>query len=215
MREETKSQRVVVVSNRLPVTLKRVGEGWQTKKTAGGLAAAMQPVLQRNDGIWIGWTGETSGTADGNRRAIVEDWGTRHRYFGVDLDPQTAHGFYEGIANQALWPLFHHFPSLLRFDPEHWTAYVRANEIFRDEIVKHLRPNDLVWIHDYHFLLLPQLLREAAPEVSIGFFLHVPFPRHQYSAFFPSGRSCCAVSWVQITWHFTRTDISRTSVLPC
>lgn len=176
MREETKSQRVVVVSNRLPVTLKRVGGAWQTKKTAGGLAAAMQPVLQQNDGIWIGWTGETSGTDDGNRRAIVEDWARQHRYFGVDLDAQTAHGFYEGIANQALWPLFHHFPSLMRFDPEHWNSYVKANETFRDEIVKHLRPNDLVWIHDYHFLLLPQMLREAAPEISIGFFLHVPFP---------------------------------------
>ncbi|HKY29326.1 MAG TPA: bifunctional alpha,alpha-trehalose-phosphate synthase (UDP-forming)/trehalose-phosphatase, partial [Pyrinomonadaceae bacterium] len=84
--------------------------------------------------------------------------------------------FYEGIANEALWPLFHHFPSLLRFEAEHWKAYVRANEIFRDEILKHLRPDDLVWIHDYHFLLLPQMLREVTPDISIGFFLHVPFP---------------------------------------
>jgi trehalose 6-phosphate synthase/phosphatase len=176
MSAETNNQRVIVVSNRLPVTLKRAGDSWQTRKTAGGLATAMQPVLQQNDGIWIGWTGETSGTNDEKRRAIVEDWARQHRYYGVDLDSQTAHGFYEGIANQALWPLFHHFPALMRFDSEHWKAYVKANETFRDEIVKHLRPNDLVWIHDYHFLLLPQMLREAAPEVAIGFFLHVPFP---------------------------------------
>ena len=176
MREETNSRRVVVVSNRLPVTLKRVGDVWQTRKTAGGLATAMQPVLQQNDGIWIGWTGETSSPNDETRRTIVEGWAREHRYYGVDLDRETAHGFYEGIANQALWPLFHHFPALMSFDPEHWKAYVKANETFRDEIVKHLRPNDLVWIHDYHFLLLPQMLREAAPEVPIGFFLHVPFP---------------------------------------
>ena len=136
----------------------------------------MHPILQGSDGIWIGWSGDTSEVTDEARKAILNEWADNHRYFPVDLDQKTANGFYEGIANQALWPLFHHFPSLLRFDPEHWKAYVRANEIFRDEILKHLRPDDLVWIHDYHFLLLPQMLREVAPDISIGFFLHVPFP---------------------------------------
>lgn len=64
----------------------------------------------------------------------------------------------------------------MQFDPDDWNAYVFANEAFRDEILKHLQPNDLVWIHDYHFLLLPQMLREAIPDITIGFFLHVPFP---------------------------------------
>jgi len=176
MSAETNNQRVIVVSNRLPVTLKRAGDSWQTKKTAGGLATAMQPVLQQRNGIWIGWSGETSGINDEKRRSIVKDWAKQYRYFAVDLDRDTARGFYEGIANQALWPLFHHFPSQVRFDPEDWKAYLKANETFRDEILKHLRPNDLVWVHDYHFLLLPQLLREAVPDISIGFFLHVPFP---------------------------------------
>jgi trehalose 6-phosphate synthase/phosphatase len=170
------NQRVIVVSNRLPVSLKRAGDNWHTKRTAGGLATAMHPILDQTDGIWIGWSGETSNSDNEKRRAVIEEWAKEHRYFSVDLDPETVQGFYEGIANQALWPLFHHFPSLLRFDPEHWKAYVRVNEIFRDEVLKHLRPNDLVWIHDYHFLLLPQMLREAAPGVSVGFFLHIPFP---------------------------------------
>jgi trehalose 6-phosphate synthase/phosphatase len=167
---------VIVVSNRLPVSLKRTGDNWHSRRTAGGLATAMDPILQKTKGIWLGWSGETSGSKDEKRSAIVEEWAREQRYFSIDLDAETAQGFYEGIANQALWPLFHHFPSMLRFDPEHWRAYVRVNEIFRDEILKHLRPNDLVWIHDYHFLLLPQMLREAVAEVSIGFFLHVPFP---------------------------------------
>ena len=136
----------------------------------------MNPILRGSEGMWIGWSGDTAETTDENRSAILKEWAEKHRYFAVDLDQETANGFYEGLANQALWPLFHHFPSLLRFDPEHWQAYVRANEKFRDEILKHLRPNDLVWIHDYHFLLLPQMLRELAPEIAIGFFLHVPFP---------------------------------------
>lgn len=173
---ETNNQRVIVVSNRLPVILKRAGDGWQSKRSAGGLATAMQPILQKTDGVWIGWSGESSESSDEKRNVIIEKWASEYRYFSVDLDKETVEGFYEGIANQALWPLFHHFPSMLRFNPEHWQAYVRVNEMFRDEILKHLRPNDLVWIHDYHFLVLPQLLREAEPGVSIGFFLHVPFP---------------------------------------
>jgi trehalose 6-phosphate synthase/phosphatase len=170
------SQRVVVVSNRLPVSLKRGGAIWHAKASAGGLATAMEPILRQSNGIWIGWSGETSANTDEGRSAVLREWADKYRYFAVDLDQETAQGFYEGIANQALWPLFHHFPSLLRFDPEDWHAYVRANEIFRDEILKHLRPDDLVWIHDYHFLLLPQMLRAVLPEISIGFFLHVPFP---------------------------------------
>ena len=136
----------------------------------------MHPILRGSDGMWIGWSGDTSEATDETRKAILKEWADKHRYFAVDLDEETAHGFYEGIANQALWPLFHHFPSLVRFDSAHWKAYVKANEIFRDEILKHVRPGDLVWIHDYHLLLLPQMLREVKPDISIGFFLHVPFP---------------------------------------
>jgi len=176
MNSSNNQQRVIVVSNRLPVNLKRGATLWHSKTTAGGLATAMLPILRATDGIWIGWSGDTSEASDETRDSIVKDWAEKHRYFAVDLDRETAQGFYEGIANQALWPLFHHFPSLVRFEPEHWKAYVRANEIFRDEILKHLRPGDLVWIHDYHFLLLPQMMREARSDASIGFFLHVPFP---------------------------------------
>ena len=176
MNTSTNKQRVIVVSNRLPVSLKRGGTLWHSKATAGGLATAMNPVLRDSNGIWIGWSGDTSQVSDESRRIIINEWAEKHNYFAVDLDQETAHGFYEGIANQALWPICHHFPSLLRFETSHWKAYVRANQTFRDEILKHLRPNDLVWIHDYHLLLLPQMLREVLPEISIGFFLHVPFP---------------------------------------
>lgn len=137
----------------------------------------MNPLLHQSNGIWIGWTGETTGgNKDEKRTALIDGWAKQHRYFAVDLDPEIARGYYEGIANEVLWPLLHHFPSLMRFDPADWNAYQTANEIFCAEILKHLRPDDLVWIHDYHFLLLPQMLREAVPDASIGFFLHVPFP---------------------------------------
>jgi trehalose 6-phosphate synthase/phosphatase len=169
-------KRVIVVSNRLPHTLKRVGDGWRTEKSAGGLATALNPILQETNGLWIGWSGDASGISDEKQLNVLSRWASRDRYIAVNLPPDTARGFYEGYSNGTLWPLFHNFPSLLRFDPDQWEAYVRANKIFRDVILKHYRPGDLIWIHDYHLMLLPQLIREAAPEAGIGFFLHIPFP---------------------------------------
>jgi len=176
LNESSNHPRVVVVSNRLPVALKRAGESWRVEKGAGGLATAMHPILKRTNGIWIGWSGESSGIFDEKRRQIVQRWAERDRYHAIDLPAETAHGFYDGYSNVSLWPLFHHFPFIVKFKPDEWRAYVEANQIFRDELVKHLRPDDAVWIHDYHLMLLPQMLREVAPQARIGFFLHIPFP---------------------------------------
>jgi trehalose 6-phosphate synthase/phosphatase len=168
--------RLVVVSNRLPVTLKRAGEGWRTERSAGGLATAMGPLLARTRGIWIGWSGDTSEARDAKREEIVTRWAREQRYFAVDLPKKVAEGFYEGFSNQTVWPLFHYFPILLKYDASNWRAYREANERFRDVVLGHARPGDLVWVHDYQLMLLPRLLREAAPDINVGFFLHIPFP---------------------------------------
>jgi trehalose 6-phosphate synthase/phosphatase len=168
--------RLVVVSNRLPFTLKRAGDGWRTERSTGGLATAMGPLLRQSGGIWVGWSGDATDLEDPRRRRLLERWATQEGYFAVDLPDDVARGFYEGFSNQALWPLFHHFPILLNFDPADWRAYREANERFRDELVKRLRPGDAVWVHDYQLMLLPALLREAVPGARVGFFLHIPFP---------------------------------------
>ena len=166
----------MVVSNRLPVTLKRSGQTWRTEHSAGGLATAMTPILKATGGIWIGWDGDASGVWDEKRHSVLQQWSEGDGYIAVELPPEVASGFYDGFSNQALWPLLHHFTSLMKFDPSHWDAYVEANKRFRDVVLKHLQPGDLIWVHDYQLMLLPQMLREAAPEANIGFFLHVPFP---------------------------------------
>lgn len=173
---ESEQNRVVVVSNRLPLTLRRAGSTWRTEYSSGGLATAMQPILRRTGGIWIGWHGDTSGQADEKRQAVISRWRDRDGYIAIDIPPETAHGFYDGFANQALWPLLHQFQTLVKLNPDDWQAYVDANTRFRDAILAELQPSDLVWIHDYQLMLLPRMLREAAPEANIGFFLHVPFP---------------------------------------
>ena len=110
------------------------------------------------------------------RRAVLAEWAEKEHYFAVDLPEDVAAGFYEGYANQTLWPVFHNFPSQLKFDAKGWESYVEANRIFCDAVVDRYKPGDLIWVHDYHLMLLPQMLRDSLPDAAIGFFLHIPFP---------------------------------------
>jgi trehalose 6-phosphate synthase/phosphatase len=173
----TTSNRLIVISNRLPATLRAKSAGaWRAQKSSGGLAAAMNPVLKRRGGVWIGWPGDSSGIGDPARQEILDTWKSADGLMPVEMPPDIADHFYKGYANQTLWPLFHHLPSRLTFDPQGWAAYSTANMLFRDEVVRNYREGDLLWVHDYQLMLLPKLLREALPRAAIGFFLHIPFP---------------------------------------
>ncbi len=156
--------------------IQNTASGWRAEHSSGGLATAMNPILQRSRGLWIGWPGSSEDIDNPKRQQIIETWATRNRLIAVDLPPAMAHDFYEGYANQTLWPLFHYFPSRLVFDPKGWAAYAAANERFRDVTIRNYREGDVIWIHDYQLMLLPKLLREALPNARIGFFLHIPFP---------------------------------------
>jgi trehalose 6-phosphate synthase/phosphatase len=136
----------------------------------------MSPFLRKGGGDWIGWAGDTGEQDSPERSAILVEWAEKERCFAVELPAEVAAGFYEGYANQTLWPVFHNFPSQLRFDAKSWEAYVEANRIFADKVVERYKPNDLIWVHDYHLMLLPQMLRDKLPDAAIGFFLHIPFP---------------------------------------
>jgi trehalose 6-phosphate synthase/phosphatase len=168
--------RIIVVSNRLPLTLKKTEHGWDTTRSSGGLASAMNPLLGKTGGEWIGWAGDGGGENSQKRQTILAEWAKTDHYFAVDLPKDVADGFYEGYANQTLWPVFHNFPSQLKFDAKHWESYVEANRIFCEAVVDRYRPNDRIWVHDYHLMLLPQMLRERLPDAAVGFFLHIPFP---------------------------------------
>ena len=169
-------KRLVVVSNRLPWTLRRDHGGWRASPSAGGLVTALGPVVKATGGIWIGWPGTSPRLPNGAWSQILEQWEREHGYVAVDLPRATAEHFYQGYANRTLWPLFHQFPSRMEFAPEGWEAYVEANGRFCDVVCSRLRTGDTVWVHDYHLMLLPRLLRERAPETPVGFFLHIPFP---------------------------------------
>src|ERR1700758_5029128 len=115
--------RLVVVSNRLPLTLHKNSHGhWVTLKNSGGLVTALSALLRKTKGIWIGWSGETESECDQGRRAIVKEWAEFDDHFAVDLPAEVAAGFYEGYSNQTLWPVFHYFPSRLKFYAKAWEA---------------------------------------------------------------------------------------------
>ncbi len=168
--------RLIVVSNRLPLTLRKTDDGWKTERSSGGLASAMNPLLRKDGGDWIGWAGVAGEQDQESRRTVLEEWAEKDRCFAVELPEDVAKGFYEGYANQTLWPVFHNFPSKLKFESKSWEAYVEANRIFSQAVAERYKPNDLIWVHDYHLILLPQMLREQLPDAAIGFFLHIPFP---------------------------------------
>jgi trehalose 6-phosphate synthase/phosphatase len=175
----------VVISNRLPVKLQAHAEGWRAERSSGGLATAMNPILQRGGGSWIGWPGSSTAIGDPRRQEILDRWTREDRLIPVELAPETARHFYEGYANQTLWPLFHYFPSRITFDPHGWAAYREANELFRNVAVHNYHPGDVIWVHDYQLMLLPRLLREAIPDARIGFFLHIPFPSSEVFRILP------------------------------
>ncbi len=182
------SSRLIVVSNRLPVALVREGDEWRTKRSAGGLATAMDPILKRAGGVWIGW----SGAQEEESKEALELLRQEQSCIAVDLPADLLEKFYEGYANQALWPLFHSFSSKLQFDSENWNAYIEANNRFCSAVVEEFRPGDRIWVHDYHLMLLPSMLREKIPDAAIGFFLHIPFPGSDVFSILPRGEELLA-----------------------
>jgi len=145
----------------------------------------MNPLLQKSGGDWIGWAGTGNEENQESRRRELDEWAEKDRCFAVEMPQDVATGFYEGYANQTLWPVFHDFPSQLRFEANTWDAYVEANHIFAAAVAARYKRNDLIWVHDYHLILLPQMLRNRLPDAAIGFFLHIPFPSSEIFPILP------------------------------
>ncbi len=165
--------RVLLVSNRLPVTLTNGEGGLQVHPSSGGLATALASVHDAGDSLWFGWPGLVEGVPEAEvARALVP-----HRAVPIHITPAEVKAYYDGYCNGVLWPLSHYLLEKVRFDDvDDWPAYHAVNERFADAVASHWRPGDLIWVHDYHLTLLPSMLRYRCPGARIGFFLHVPFP---------------------------------------
>ena len=174
--QKVAEHKTIVVSNRLPLKLSNQGGKIRSVPSTGGLATGMKSVHEDGNGLWIGWSGIAEEELDVVGEEAVEDILEEQNCAGVSLTREEVEKFYLGFSNNALWPLFHYFLEYARYDENEWEVYKRVNYKFADVVCANLEDGDSVWIHDYQLLLLPELIRERCPNVSIGFFLHIPFP---------------------------------------
>lgn len=168
-------KRLVIVSNRLPVSVKKDGGRWKVAPSAGGLVTALGPVLRNRGGKWIGWPG-VEHSAEVERVLERETAGIGYDLVPVSLDQDEVDNYYYGFSNEILWPLFHNLQSLCHYHPDYWQYYQSVNRKFGDTLMEHLQSNDLVWVNDYQLMTLAHFLREEDMRGLLGFFLHIPFP---------------------------------------
>lgn len=161
---------LVVVANRLPVDV-TVGEDGEPSwtRSPGGLVTALEPVVQRSDGAWVGW----GGSADLELDPFDAD---DMRLVPVKLSEDDLTYYYEGFSNDTLWPLYHDVIQPPTFHRQWWDAYQRVNRRFAHAAAAQAAPGATVWVHDYQLQLVPKFLRELRPDVRIGYFHHIPFP---------------------------------------
>ena len=169
----------VTVANRLPVDVTVLDDGTiESERAPGGLVTALAPIMQENHGAWVGWPGSPDldlepFDADGMRLVPVK------------LTPADLEDYYEGFANDTLWPLFHDVIAPPAFHREWWDAYRRVNERFAKAAAGVAAPGATVWVHDYQLQLVPSMLRALRPDLRIGYFHHIPFPPWEIFAQLP------------------------------
>jgi len=175
--------KTIIVSNRLPVKISKTEEGYQLTPSEGGVATGLDSV-HKNGNKWIGWPG-TEVSAPHDREQVSAQLADMN-LIPVFLDQEEINQYYEGFSNDVLWPIFHYYVSTYTvYKQSNWEYYNAVNQKFRDIILQIAEPGDVIWIHDYQLLLLPALVRNEMPDVSIGFFLHIPFPSHELFRMLP------------------------------
>ncbi|EFQ97414.1 alpha,alpha-trehalose-phosphate synthase 1 [Nannizzia gypsea CBS 118893] len=180
--------RLLLVSNRLPITISRSSQGkYESSMSSGGLVSGLSGLSKTTKFQWYGWPGleVPFDEVDIFKKKLKEDYNA----VPVFIDNDLADRHYNGFSNSILWPLFHYHPGDITFDESAWEAYQEANRLFAQAIARDVKDGDLVWVHDYHLMLLPSMLREeigdSKKDVKIGFFLHTPFPSSEIYRILP------------------------------
>uniref|UniRef100_A0A8H7NIU7 Glycosyltransferase family 20 protein n=1 Tax=Bionectria ochroleuca TaxID=29856 RepID=A0A8H7NIU7_BIOOC len=180
--------RLLLLSNRLPITIKRSEDGsYSFSMSSGGLVTGLSGLSKTTSFQWYGWPGleVPENEAEDMTKRLKDEYGA-HPVF---IDDELADRHYNGFSNSILWPLFHYHPGEITFDESAWDAYQEVNRLFAKAVIKDVQDGDLIWVHDYHLMLLPQMLREeignTKKNVRIGFFLHTPFPSSEIYRILP------------------------------
>jgi trehalose 6-phosphate synthase/phosphatase len=186
--------RLIIISNRLPFSVDRDGDKVSVRQSSGGLVSAIKSYFENTsekektitEKLWVG----VADFPQEDWRVVEKEQNEKGDFEVLPLfafsDKQLYEDYYNGFSNSVLWPLFHYFSSLAEYKTNYFEAYMKVNLFFADQLTPILRPDDIIWIHDYQLMLLPQLLRGENPELSIGFFLHIPFPSYEIFRLLPT-----------------------------
>jgi trehalose 6-phosphate synthase/phosphatase len=177
--------KTILVSNRLPVSVKNERGHLRVERSSGGLATALSGPHAAGSTVWVGWPGDL-GRAAVDEMLALEERLAATRCVPVHLTASEVAHYYDGFSNGVLWPLLHSFVGKVDLDADDdWSIYEEVNRRFAERVAELAEPGDVVWVHDYQLALVPEMLRERTTDVKIGFFLHVPFPSPEIFAVLP------------------------------
>ena len=192
--------RLIIVSNRLPISIETTGHGPVLRQSSGGLVSAIKGYFEKTAGEQQKFTGRLwVGSVDFSPQdyeRVKKDIDGSFKIEPLFLDKSLYSDFYNGFSNSILWPLFHYFPFLVEYKSEYFEAYKKVNEQFADKILSIVKDDDVVWVHDYQLMMVPQLLRNKKKDLSVGFFLHIPFPSYEIFRLLPTEWKTSLISGV-------------------
>ncbi|OQP62607.1 bifunctional alpha,alpha-trehalose-phosphate synthase (UDP-forming)/trehalose-phosphatase [Niastella vici] len=176
--------RLIIISNRLPFSIDHEGDQLTLRQSSGGLVSAIKSYIESDSSKNRGFTEKLwAGVADfpQNEWTVVAEKlsGRDFQIIPLFVNKLVYKDYYNGFSNSVLWPLFHYFPNLVEYQAHYYDAYVKVNRAFADKLIPVLQPDDTIWIHDYQLMLLPEMLRTERPDITVGFFLHIPFPSYE------------------------------------
>ncbi|MFP4231314.1 MAG: bifunctional alpha,alpha-trehalose-phosphate synthase (UDP-forming)/trehalose-phosphatase [Spirochaetaceae bacterium] len=178
--------KTILVSNRMSTSAAKRPDGISFQQSMGGLATGLKSLHETEGSLWVGWSGVADEELDAEERThIAETLRRDYKSIVVQLSSEELDQFYYGFCNRTIWPLFHYFPTYTEYDTETWETYERVNQKFAERVIEVADDTDYIWVHDYHLMLLPKMLKDKLPESRIGFFLHIPFPSYEVFRLLP------------------------------
>ncbi|MFO7935298.1 MAG: bifunctional alpha,alpha-trehalose-phosphate synthase (UDP-forming)/trehalose-phosphatase [Bacteroidales bacterium] len=178
-------RKIFIVSNRLPVSITKSKSGIRVKPSIGGLATGMKSFYKEMEGTWVGWPGiDRSSLGKEDEKSVARQLKEEHCQ-ALYIDKKDMDAYYYGFSNKTIWPLFHYFPQYTNYDQQYWEGYKKVNRMFAEKVGSLIGKDDHIWIHDYHLLLLPRMIKEQHPGATIGFFNHIPFPSYELFRLLP------------------------------
>ncbi len=169
--------KIIIIANRLPVRIERKEETFSIERSEGGLATGLGSLETDAEKYWIGWPGIH--TDDEKEKEIITHKLHELNFHPVFLSAEQIENYYEGYSNSTIWPLCHYFFSFIAYRADYWEAYREVNALFCNEALPFMENDDIVWVQDYQLMLLPRMIRNEKPKISIGYFHHIPFPSYE------------------------------------